>query len=117
MRLNNDITARLEILGSVHFNLNDPNTPYTLECRVYGDDTLFDDYLFLADQVQFLANNGGFPISNPTVPCTTRQSLAILNEDRNGTDEIYARLILHQFDITGPAVAEARTNVWIEEFE
>ena len=115
VRLNTGTSARLEILSSVSFSPSD-TTPFTLECQVYGDDPLFDDYRFTAGAVQLDSDNG-LQASRPTVSCTDIASLAALNEDRAGADEIYVRLLLHRFDVSGPVVDEARTNVVQEEYE
>jgi hypothetical protein len=115
VRLNTGTSARLEILSSVAFSPSD-TTPFTLECRVYGDDPVFDDYLFSAGTVQLDSDNS-HQSSRPTVPCTDIASLAALNEDGAGLDEIYVRVLLHRFDLNGPVVDEARTNVVQAEFE
>lgn len=101
---NQIVTVR--ITGQMLMNINDVGS-FSLQCAVFGDDLVFDDFLF---QYQPEGVSGGGPAFLPFEFLSTEQR-SILNEDVIGKDEIYANLTLRKNNEIGPIVSNRKTNV------
>src|SRR5262245_13848917 len=100
-------TAKVLIKGDILFTPNDVGS-FDLECSVFGDDPIADDFLFRYQSRGLGAQ--GFTIVEPFEFSST-ESLSILNEDIIGKDEIYAEIVLKKKDALGPVVSKLKTNV------
>lgn len=79
--------ANIEVSGSV---VLETAQQLNLDCSVFGDDPLFDNLLFSFDRIQVGSDFGTIFRFKADKP------LGVLNEDKRGTDEIYAELVLSQ---------------------
>ncbi len=101
---NQIVTVR--ITGQMLFNISDVGS-FNLQCAVFGDDLVFDDFLF---QYQPRGIGAGGSTFVPFEFLSTEQR-SILNEDVIGKDEIYANLTLRKNNEIGPIVSTRKTNV------
>jgi hypothetical protein len=98
--------ATVQITGQMLLDINDVGS-FALQCAVFGDDLVFDDFLF---QYQPKGVSGGGPTFVPFEFLSTEQR-SILNEDVIGKDEIYANLTLRKNNEIGPIVSSRKSNV------
>ena len=94
---NNNGTANIDVVGNVTLAPGDGDV--TCNCAIFGDDPIFDDFLFRFDSL-LLGNDFG-----TSFRFNIDKTLAELNEDRIGKDEIYAEIVISKpLSVSGPGV-------------
>ncbi len=80
---------------------------FKLKCQLWGDDPIWDDFLYTFPSVLYLPSAG--PVATETAQFEDTVGEGLLDEDWIGKDEVYGKLILYNLAVN--TVISKNTNV------